>query len=195
MADVTRLLQSYRDDGVPSDELIHCIYGELRRIAGSQLRFEAPGQTLQSTALVHEAYQRLFHSSDREFDNRKQFFSAAAETMRRILVDRARCRLAKKRGGDMAKHSLDGIDVVAPGPPREIIELHEALETLSQTDDDAAELVKLRYFVGLTMQEAAETLGISLRSANRVWKYARTWLHREICNSDESNNEFTSFEN
>ena len=97
MSDVTKLLQAFREDGVPSDELINSVYGELRRIASSQFVFENPGQTLQSTALVHEAYQQLFKSNERQFDNRKQFFAAAAETMRRILVDRARRRLAKKR--------------------------------------------------------------------------------------------------
>lgn len=187
MSDVTKLLQAFQEEGVPSDELINSIYGELRRIASSQLRSEKPGLTLQSTALVHEAYQQLFKSNERHFGNRKQFFAAAAETMRRVLVDRARRRLAKKRGGDLAKHSLADVDVAAPGPPREIIDLNDALGKLSELDGDAAELVKLRYFVGLTIQETADTLGISVRSANRVWKYARTWLHREICDSEPTN--------
>lgn len=186
MSDITKLLEAFQEDGVPSDELINHIYGELRRIASSQLRYENPGQTLQSTALVHEAYQQLFKSNERQFENRKQFFAAAAETMRRILVDRARRRLAKKRGGKMTKHSIAELDVVDPGPPTEVIELNEALKNLKDVDSQAAELVKLRYFVGLTMQEAADTLGISIRSANRVWKYARTWLNREISNLRDS---------
>jgi RNA polymerase sigma factor (TIGR02999 family) len=187
MSDVTRLLQAFQEEGVPSDELINSIYGELRRIASSQLKSEKSGLTLHSTALVHEAYQQLFKSNERHFGNRKQFFAAAAETMRRVLVDRARRRLAKKRGGDLVKHSLADVDIAAPGPPREIIDLNDALGKLSELDGDAAELVKLRYFVGLTIQETAETLGISVRSANRVWKYARTWLHREIRDSESTN--------
>ena len=187
MSDVTKLLQAFEEEGVPPDELINSIYGELRRIASSQLKLEKPGVTLQSTALVHETYQQLFKSNERHFGNRKQFFAAAAETMRRVLVDRARRRLAKKRGGDLVKHSLADVDIAAPGPPREIIELNDALGKLSELDGDAAEFVKLRYFVGLTIQETAETLGISVRSANRVWKYARTWLHREIRDSESTN--------
>ena len=184
MSDVTRLLQAFQEEGVPSDELINSIYGELRRIASSQLKSEKSGLTLQSTALVHEAYQQLFKSNERHFGNRKQFFAAAAETMRRVLVDRARRRLAKKRGGDLVKHSLADVDIAAPGPPKEIVDLNDALGKLGELDGDAAELVKLRYFVGLTIQETAETLGISVRSANRVWKYARAWLHGEIRNSE-----------
>ena len=187
MSDVTKLLQAFQEEGVPSDELINSIYGELRRIASSQLKSEKSGLTLQSTALVHEAYQQLFKSNERHFDNRKQFFAAAAETMRRVLVDRARRRLAKKRGGDLVKHSLADVDIAAPGPPKEIVDLNDALGKLGELDGDAAELVKLRYFVGLTIQETAETLGISVRSANRVWKYARTWLHREIRDSESMN--------
>ena len=184
MSDVTKLLQAFQEEGVPSDELINSIYGELRRIASKQLKFEKSSLTLQSTALVHEAYQQLFKSNERHFGNRKQFFAAAAEAMRRVLVDRARRRLAKKRGGDLAKHSLADVDIAAPDPPKEIIDLNDALGKLSELDGDAAELVKLRYFVGLTIQETAETLGISVRSANRVWKYARAWLHREIRDSE-----------
>jgi RNA polymerase sigma factor (TIGR02999 family) len=187
MSDVTKLLQAFQEEGVPSDELINSIYGELRRIASRQLKCEKSSLTLQSTALVHEAYQQLFKSNERHFGNRKQFFAAAAETMRRVLVDRARRRLAKKRGGDLVKHNLADVDIAAPGPPREIIDLNDALGKLSELDGDAAELVKLRYFVGLTIQETAETLGISVRSANRVWKYARTWLHREIRDSESTN--------
>ena len=185
MTDVTQLLAKI-EHGDPSaaDQLFPLVYNELRKLAAAKLANEKPGQTLQSTDLVHEAYQQLFKSNERHFGNRKQFFAAAAETMRRVLVDRARRRLAKKRGGDLAKHSLADVDIAAPGPPKEIIDLNDALGKLSELDGDAAELVKLRYFVGLTIQETAETLGISVRSANRVWKYARTWLHREIRDLD-----------
>ena len=181
MADVTELLQAFRVSGAPSEELIDSVYEELRAVARAQFSRELPGQTLQPTALVHEAYQRLFKSTDRHFDNRRQFFAAASEVMRRILVDRSRRRLAKKRGGGATKHSLSDVDALAlPGTPQEILDLNAALQQLRETDSTAADLVQLRFFVGLTIQETAELLGMSVRSANRTWKYARAWLHREI---------------
>jgi RNA polymerase sigma factor (TIGR02999 family) len=181
MSDVTELLEAFSVDGVPSDALIDCVYEELRAIARGQFSHEKPGQTLQPTALVHEAYQRLFKSTDREYDNRKQFFAAASEAMRRILVDRSRRRLAKKRGGEVITHDLSDVGALAsPGTPNEILELNAALDKLRETDPSAADLVQLRFFVGLTIQEASELLDLSVRSANRTWKFARAWLHREI---------------
>ena len=182
MSNVTKLLEEFRRDGIPSEELLEEIYEELGRIARSQFAREKP-QTLQPTALVHEAYQRLFRSTDRQFDNRKQFFAAAAETMRRILVDRSRRRIAKKRGGGAARSEFDEYDLAAPSTPEEIIDIHEALDRLNQSDPVAAELVKLRFFVGLTIKEAADSLGISVRSTNRKWQYARAWLHHAIVDS------------
>ena len=176
ISDVTEHLEAFRVSGVPSEELIDSVYEELRAIAR-----ELPGQTLQPTALVHEAYQRLFKSADRQFSNRRQCFAAASEVMRRILVDRSRRRLAKKRGGDATKHGLSDVGALAsPGTPQEILDLNAALQRLRETDSTAAELVQLRFFVGLTIQETAELLGMSARSANRTWKLARAWLHREI---------------
>ena len=181
MGDVTELLEAFRVTGVPSEELIDFVYEDLRAIARGQFARELPGQTLQPTALVHETYQRLFKSTDRKFANRRQFFAAASEVMRRILVDRSRRRLAKKRGGEATRHSLSDIDALAsPGTPQEILDLNTALQRLRDTDTTAADLVQLRFFVGLTIQETAELLGISVRSANRTWKFARAWLHREI---------------
>ena len=180
MSDVTKLLQEFRKDGVPSEALLDEIYEELRRIARSQFAGEKAGHTLQPTALVHEAYQRLFRSTDRKFANRRQFYAAAAETMRRILVDKSRRRLAKKRGGGANRYSLEEYDLVAPSTPEEIVDVHEALEQLDSTDAIAAELVKLRFFAGLTVKESADALGMSVRTANRTWQFARAWLHDAI---------------
>ena len=180
MADVTLLLEAFRVDGHASDELIDVVYEELRRIAQSQCAKEKPGQTLQATAVVHEAYMRLFSGVSPNWENRKHFFGAAAEVMRRVLVDQARRKSSIKRGGEMNRHSLEAVDIPAARRRDDIIEIDEALATLTTSDPEAAELVKLRYFMGMTIAEAAETLGVSVRTANRLWKYARAFLHCQL---------------
>ena len=184
MATITKLLASFESDGVVSDALVDSIYQELRVIAQAQLSRERPDQTLQPTALVHEAYQRLFHDGQ-HYDNRRHFFCAAALVMRRILVDRARRRLARIRGGEMSKHRLTEFPEIAhPGTPQEILDLHDALTLLEEGHPRVGELVQLRFFAGLTIREAADVMGVSVRSANRTWKFARSWLHRAISGED-----------
>ena len=180
MSDVTRLLDEFHNDGRLSDELIELVYEELRRIAEGQFANEKPGQTLQATAVVHEAYLRLFSGLPRNWENRRHFFGAAAEVMRRVLVDQARRKSAAKRGGEMKRRALDTVDVPAVARSDELVQLDAALSALAAQDPEAAELVKLRYFVGMTIPEAADSLGISVRTANRLWKYSRAFLHREL---------------
>jgi RNA polymerase sigma factor (TIGR02999 family) len=177
--DVTRILQAIRG-GTPgaSEELLNLVYGELRRIARGKMQREQPGQTLQATALVHEAWLRL---GEQNFENRSHFFSAAAEAMRRVLVDRARRKHRDKRGAGAAHCELDEVEIAAPVlNDDELLAVHEALDQLAQHDARKAELVKLRYFVGLTFEETAELLGISVITAKRDWAYARAWLHHAI---------------
>lgn len=182
MTDVTRIL-SRIEQGDPhaADQLLPLVYDELRKLAVQKLALEKPGQTLQATALVHEAYLRLVDGEKAlQWNGRGHFFGAAAEAMRRILVDQARRRKARKRGGQAERQALDGAAIAAPMPDEQLISLHETLEELAATDADAATLVKLRFFGGMTMAEAAETLGISVRSAQDVWSYARAWLRRRM---------------
>jgi RNA polymerase sigma factor (TIGR02999 family) len=182
MADVTQLLSAIdAGDGRAAAELLPLVYDELRKLAAARMAEERPGQTLDATALVHEAYLRLIGGSrPQDWNGRGHFFAAAAEAMRRILVEQARHRLSLKRGGDRERVEIDKLEAAAPGRPDEILALHEALTKLAATDPQAAELVKLRYFVGLTVTEAAETLGISPRGADFLWAYARTWLLKEL---------------
>src|SRR5262249_53888160 len=159
------------------------VYDELRKLAAQRLGQEKPGQTFQATALVHEAYLRLVdveHTQD--WNGRGHFFAAAAEAMRRILVDQARRRAAAKRGGQAERKPLDAADLAAPAPDEQILAVHEALNEFAGTDPQAATLVKLRFFSGMTMTEAAEALGMSVRSAHDLWTYARSWLHRHMGN-------------
>lgn len=180
MSDVTRLL----DDAAAGDphaaaELLPLVYDELRRFASARLAGEQPGQTLQATALVHEAYLRLVGGDQsREWNSRAHFFAAAAEAMRRILVDAARRKLAGKRGGNPRRHLLDGLAV--PESDAELLALDEALRKLAEADPQKARLVELRYFAGLTGEQAAEALGISPTTADRHWAYARAWLQAEV---------------
>jgi RNA polymerase sigma factor (TIGR02999 family) len=161
-------------------QLLPLVYEELRKLAARRIAGESPGQTLQPTALVHEAYLRLVGAGDaRHWDGRGHFFAAAAEAMRRILVEAARRKLRPKHGGGRAREG-DEQDLVAPERPEALLELDEALDRLAAANPQAAELVKLRHFAGLTNVEAADVLGISPRKADQVWAYARAWLRDEV---------------
>jgi RNA polymerase sigma factor (TIGR02999 family) len=181
MNDVTQLLNGIEGgDPHSSAQLLSLVYDELRRLAAHRLAHEGPGQTLQPTALVHEAYLRLVGDrAGAQWDGRKHFF-AAAEAMRRILVENARRKRSIKRGGEMTRRVLDEAELLAPEPREDLVALDEALTQLAATDRAAAELVQLRYFGGLAMPEAAQVLGVSLRTAERLWTYARAWLHRHV---------------
>jgi len=179
---VTRLLEAaHRGDQQAAAELLPLVYDELRNLAAARLASEKPGQTLQATALVHEAYVRLVGpDSPQDWNGRGHFFGAAAEAMRRILVESARCKKSLKRGGDRVRADFDFANLADPERPDEVIAIDEALAGLAAADPQAAELVKLRYFVGLSVSDAAATLSISPRSAERLWTYARAWLRRAI---------------
>ncbi len=181
MSEVTRLLLAV-DQGDPhaAEQLLPLVYDELRKLAAARLAQEGPGQTLQATALVHEAYLRLVQDEPQQWDSQRHFFAAAAEAMRRILVENARRKGSLKRGGQRRRHDLDDIAVAAPERPEEVLAVDDALNRLEQRDATAAQLVKLRYFSGLTIPQAAQALGISSRTADRIWVYARAWLFREI---------------
>ena len=163
-------------------DLLSLVYRELRQLAAAKMAREQPGQTLQPTALVHEAWLRLADAGGQPaFANRAHFFSAAAEAMRRILIERARRKLAVRHGGGQELLDVDEIEIAAPAQQdEELLAVHEALEKFAAEDRDKAEFVKLRYFVGLTLEQAAEVLGISESTAKRWWIYARAWLHQEI---------------
>jgi RNA polymerase sigma factor (TIGR02999 family) len=182
MNQVTRIL-SQIDSGDPSaaEQLLPLVYGALRKLAAARLAQEQPGQTLQATALVHEAYLRLVDNRQTQtWHSRGHFFAAAAEAMRRILVENARRKRSLKRGGGLERADFDESRVAAPCPDEELLAVSEALDKLAATDPVAAELVKLRFFSGLPLPEAAAALDVSLRTANRLWAYAKAWLHREI---------------
>jgi RNA polymerase sigma factor (TIGR02999 family) len=169
--------------------LLPLVYDELRKLAAAQMAHEKPGQTLSPTALVHEAYLRLVGdrsgSSPPEWDGRRHFFAAAAESMRRILVEQARRKGRLKRGGGKRRLDLNDVEIAADGPPDDLLALDEALTRLDQLQPERAALVKLRYFAGLTISEAATALGISTSTADRYWTYARAWLYREIALPNE----------
>ena len=182
MPDVTRLLDATAGgDRMAAAELLPLVYDELRKLAAARLADERPGQTLQTTALVHEAYLRLVGSEQPQgWNGRGHFFAAAAEAMRRILVDQARKRRRLKRGGDRQRLDLDALQLCVPEGAFELLALDEALAELAVKHPDKAELVKLRYFAGLTVAEAARVLGVSTSTADRHWTYARAWLYRRI---------------
>jgi RNA polymerase sigma factor (TIGR02999 family) len=182
VADVTRILDAIeRGEPRAAEELLPLVYDELRKLAAARMAEEKAGQTLQATALVHEAYLRLVGGdATAHWNGRGHFFAAAAEAMRRILVEEARHKRTHKRGGSRERIELDRLDAAAPQQPDEVLALHEALTKLAVTDSQAAELVKLRYFAGFTVTEAAQVLGISPRSADFLWAYARTWLLKEL---------------
>ncbi len=187
MNDVTRLLSAIgRGDPHASGELLPLVYDELRTLARQRLAHETPGQTLQGTALVHEAYLRLVgHDPDPlRWNSRGHFFAAAAEAMRRILVEAARRKKAEKHGGQLHRCDLDGLEIAAPSPSDDLLALDEVLDRLEAEDPVKAQLVKLRYFAGLTEEDAAKALGISTTTAQRYWRYARTWLLVEMRESD-----------
>lgn len=187
MSDVTRIL-SQIEGGDPSaaDELLPLVYDELRELAARRIAHEKPGQTLQATALVHEAYLRLLNGSvPRSWDSRGHFFAAAAEAMRRILINRARERKRLKRGGDRKRLDLDQIEVALDTPDEALLDLDEAIEQLAEEDAVCANLVKLRYFAGLSQRQAAQSLSLAPRTADRHWAYARAWLYDYLSDDAE----------
>jgi RNA polymerase sigma factor (TIGR02999 family) len=180
-SDVTRILEAI-EQGEPkaADELLAAVYRELRRLAASKMARESPGQTLQATALVHEAWMRLTTGEDRQWANRAHFFAAAAEAMRRILIDNARRKRALRHGAGQPKLDIQDLDIAASVQEDELLAINETLELFAAQDPRKAELVKLRYFVGLTLEETADVLGISVPTAKRWWVYGRAWLRAEI---------------
>jgi RNA polymerase sigma factor (TIGR02999 family) len=182
MSDVTRILADIQQgDPSAAEQLLPLVYDELRQLAAQRLAQEKPGQTLQATALVHEAYLRLVDTDKaQQWNSRGHFFAAAAEAMRRILVDQARRRTAAKRGGGAERKGLEPAELIAPEPDDRLLAVHDALDEFARTDPEAATLVKLRFFGGMTMSEAADVLGISVRTAQDVWTYARSWLRRQM---------------
>jgi RNA polymerase sigma factor (TIGR02999 family) len=188
MSEVTRILSAIEQgDQQAAEQLLPLVYDELRKLAAQKLAQEKPGQTLQPTALVHEAYLRLVDTDKvRHWDSRGHFFAAAAEAMRRILVEQARRKKRWKRGGGQQRRDLDEIDIAAIGRSTDVVALDEALTRLAQKHSQKAELVKLRYFAGLTVSEAAQVLGIGTSTADRYWTFARAWLYRELSPERES---------
>jgi len=179
MSEVTRVLSAIEQgDPHAAEQLLPLVYDELRKLAAQKLGQEKPGQTLNATALVHEAYLRLV--GDQHFENRRHFFAAAAEAMRRILIENARRKQRGKHGGQMVRRELDQIDVVALDSSNDLLALEEALKKLTAADAIAAQLVDLRFFAGMTIAQAAELLNLSPRTADRLWAYARAFLHSEI---------------
>jgi len=180
MSNVTQILNAIEaGDRQAAEALLPVVYDELKKLARARLSDESPGQTLQATDLVHEAYKRLVDASDghdEKWNSTGHFFGAAAEAMRRILIDRARARTALKRGGDMRRVEFEELDHPAANKPERLLELDEALQKLEQEDAQKAELVKLRFFAGLTNKQAAKVLSISPATADRAWAYARAWL-------------------
>jgi RNA polymerase sigma factor (TIGR02999 family) len=181
MSDVTRILEAIESgDAQAVDKLLPAVYEDLRQLAAQKLSRESPGHTLQATALVHEAYLRLKGDAQGNWNGRTHFFAAAAEAMRRILVENARRKHRLKRGGDLHRVELDEAIVSIEGPSEDIIALDQALTELADVEPTIADLVKVRYFGGLTLEQAAELCGISRRTATRHWTFARAWLYRRI---------------
>jgi RNA polymerase sigma factor (TIGR02999 family) len=181
LSDVTRILESIQQgDPKAADELLPLVYEELRKLAAAKMAHEAPNQTLQPTALVHEAWMRLVGNDNPQFANRAHFFAAAAEAMRRILIDKARRRKAQRHGGGQQRVDVDEVELAAPGGDDQLLAVNDALDKLAAQNKIESELVKLRYFVGMTSEEAAEVLGISARTADNYWAHARAWLFDEI---------------
>ena len=186
MSDVTQVLDRVQQgDAHAAEELLPLVYEELRKLAAQRMAAESPGLTLQPTALVHEAWLRLAGNEPRRWNSRGHYFAAAAEAMRRILIDSARRRQARRHGGGVARTDLDAVELAAPQGDERLLAIHEALERFETVDRAAAELIKLRCFVGLSMPEAAEALDLPPRSAERLWAYGRAWLRRQMdCSLD-----------
>ena len=181
MGDVTRFIEELRQgDELAADRLLTAVYDELRRLAARKLDRERPGQTLQATALVHEVYLRLLGGTSDRWENRVHFFAAAAEAMRRILVESARRKKRVKHGGQLRRREIQESDATVMPDSIDLLALDEALEKLQRQDSVKAELVKLRFFTGLTVEQAGELLGISRATADRYWTFARTWLYHEL---------------
>lgn len=181
MKEFTQILHSAQEgDPRAASELLPLVYGELRQIAAIKMAREMPGQTLQPTALVHEAWLRLAGNEGQKFDSRAHFFCAAAEAMRRILVESARKKASQKRGSRPSREELNEWHLVQNLPSDELLAIHESLDLLAKEDPQTADLVKLRYFVGMTMNEAADALDIPTRTAERLWTYAKAWLRRSL---------------
>jgi len=182
MTDVTQILErAQQGDPLAASELLPLVYQELRRIAAHKMAGESAGHTLQPTALVHEAWLKLVgNDGEAQFQNRAHFFGAAAEAMRRILIDRARRKQAQKHGGGKEHVDVDDVDIPAPADDEELLAVNDALDRFAKVDAQKAELVKMRYFVGMTIEEAAAVLGVSEPTAKRWWAYARAWLSSEI---------------
>ena len=181
MSDVTRILNAIeRGDAKATDELLPLVYEELRLLAAQKLSHEPAGQTLQATALVHEAYLRLVGEEPQGWNSRGHFFAAAAEAMRRILVERARRRQSAKRGASLQRVALDEAILPVDDPKEDILALNEALDRLAAEDDKLAEVVKLRYFAGLTLSQIAEVMGVTRRTVDRHWALGRAWLYQEL---------------
>ena len=181
MSDVTRVIEAIQHgDPKAADELLPLVYEELRKLAAVRMSNEAAGQTLQPTALVHEAWLRLAGDGNQKWDNKGHFFAAAAEAMRRILIENARRKHALKRGVHLERVNLEDVEAAILTDGETLLLVNEALEKLEQEDPEAAQLVKLRFFAGMTNEEAGQALGVSARTAKRYWTFARAWLFREL---------------
>jgi RNA polymerase sigma factor (TIGR02999 family) len=181
MSDVTRIHDCVQqDDPRAAEELLPLVYDELRRLAAHKMAQERPDQTLQPTALVHEAWLRLSQQVDARWQNREHFYAVAAEVMRRILVDRARRRQARKHGGQLERVDLDAVELPGLGDDDAVVRIHDALELLAAEDPQKAEVVKLRFFVGLENGEVAALLGVSEKTVQRHWAFAKAWLYRAM---------------
>ena len=179
--EITRIFKTQRlGGGGATAVLLPLVYGELRRLAAYRLAQEQPGQTLQATALVHEAYLRLVQNPKAHWENKRHFFVAAAEAMRRILIENARRKNRQKHGGEWHRTEMDISGIGIGIPSDEVLDIHEALDQFAEVDPESTELVKLRFFVGLTQQQCADILGISKRTADKRWAYARAWLYRAL---------------
>ena len=183
VGDVTRILDLLQQgEARAAEELLPLVYDELRRLAAHKMAHELPGQTLQPTALVHEAWLRLAGSESQRWANRGQFFAVAAEAMRRILIERARRRHRLRHGGGKERVDVDEVEIAAPESDERLLQVHEALDRLALEDRQKAEVVKLRFFIGLTDREVVELLGLSERTVERHWAYAKAWLFRAMRN-------------
>jgi len=181
MSEVTQILCAVQQgDPRAADQLLPLVYDELRKLAACKMARESPGQTLQPTALVHEAWLRLSGGADRAWDGRAHFFGAAAEAMRRILIENARRKNALRHGAGQKQLDVEELEIAAPAPDEQLLAIDEALNKLAALDKEKAELVKLRYFVGMTIEEAASVLQVSEATAKRWWIYARAWLYAEV---------------